>query len=369
VTPRTVVHIVEDLGIGGLERIALTLIRHLDPRGWRPHLVCAAGGGLLVPEAERGGIPVEVLDLHDYYPRSIARLARRLRALRPAVVHTHGHFAGVLGRAAAWWAGVPAIVHHLHTTDTTLRPRHERLERWLGTITARIVACSQSVADHASLIVGLDPAGVTVVANGIDPPPAVSRDEARAAIDNPDSPVIGCVGALAPHKGQTVLLQAVKRLLSSVPRGTVVLVGDGGERDRIETLAGSVPGWQVRCLGTRPDARRLLPAFDVAVVPSVDREGFGLAALESMDAGCPVVASRLGGLPEIIQDGRTGLLVPPGDPGGLADAIAAILDWPDRGRRLGMAARQTVEASYRATRMARRILTIYEEALDARLAA
>jgi len=366
---RVVVHVVEDLGIGGLERIAVSLVRHLDPPRWRPHLVCTSGGGALVADAERAGALVEILQQRDYYPRSIRRLARRFRALAPAVVHTHGHFAGVLGRAAAWWARVPAIVHHLHTTDTTLRPRHARLERWLERVTSRTVACSRVVADHATLALGLDREGIVVVANGIDPPPDVSREAAREAIGNPAAPVIGCVGALAPHKGQTVLVNAVARLSSSVPQGTVVLVGEGPDRDRINALAGGLNGWQVRCLGARADARRLYPAFDVAVVPSVDREGFGLAALEAMDAGCTVVASRTGGLPEIIQDGHTGLLVRPDDPGDLARTIGSVLSWPDRGRRLGVAARQSVESSFRATTMARRILSIYEEALDARCAA
>ncbi len=366
---RVVVHVVEDLGIGGLERITVSLLRHLDPRRWRPHLVCTTGGGALVAEAERAGANVEILQLGDYYPGSIRRLARRFRALAPAVVHTHGHFAGVLGRAAAWWARVPALVHHLHTTDTTLRPHHARLERWLGQITSRTVACSRVVADHATLALGLDSEGIVVVPNGIDPPPEVSREAARAEIGNPETPVIGCVAALAPHKGQTVLLNAVARLASFVPRGTVVLVGDGPDRDRIETLARGLNGWKVLCTGARVDARRLLPAFDVAAVPSVDREGFGLAALEAMDAGCTVVASRTGGLPELIQDGRTGLLVRPDDPVDLAEVIRSVLSWPDRGRRLGVAARQSVESSYRATTMARRILSIYEEALDARCAA
>jgi glycosyltransferase involved in cell wall biosynthesis len=366
---RTVVHVLEAFGIGGLERIALTLARHLDPRGWRPHILCLVAGGALASEAERSGIAVDVLGLRDYYPRSIARLARRLRALRPAVVHTHGHFAGVAGRAAAWWAGVPAIIHHLHTTDTSLRSRHHRLERWIGAITTRTLVCSRTVADHATLTVGLDPAGMTVVANGIDPPPAVTRAEALAAIAGAESPVIGCVGALAPHKGQARLLEAVARLSFRVRRGTVVLVGDGSERGRLESIAASIRGWRAILPGARIDARRILPAFDVAVVPSVEREGFGLAALEAMDTGCPVVASRLGGLAEILEDGRTGILVRPGDAAGLAEAIGGLLAWPERGRRIGIEARRTVETFYRASRMVRRVQTIYEEALDARIAA
>ena len=122
-------------------------------------------------------------------------------------------------------------------------------------------------------------------------------------------------------------------------------------------------------LGARPDVRRLLPAFDLVVVPSVEREGLGLAALEAMDAGRPVVATRVGGLPEAIEDGRTGLLVPPRDAAALGGAIRSVLARPDAGRSFGEAGRLRVAALFRAREMARRVESVYEEALGERRAA
>lgn len=364
-----VVHVVQELGLGGLERTVQALVRHADPRDPRPEVVCASGGGPLVAEIERGGIPVRVSGLRDYYPASIASLARSLRKVGAGVVHCHGFFAGVLGRAAAWWAGVPVLVHHLHTADPTLRGRHRRLERLLARVTTRVICCSRAVAEDAAERLGIPRPLLTVIPNGIDPPPETSRTEALGLLGNPAPPVLGCVGSLTRHKGQAVLLEAVRRLPGAFRAGTVVLIGDGPERGALERLAGQPGGgWIVRFAGARCDARRLLPALDVAVVPSL-REGLGLAALEAMDAGLPVIASRVDGLPEVVEEDRTGLLVRPGHAGDLAAAIVRVLSLQDRGRSLGLRGRQAVEARFRAATMARRVRSIYEEALDERRAA
>jgi glycosyltransferase involved in cell wall biosynthesis len=149
-----------------------------------------------------------------------------------------------------------------------------------------------------------------------------------------------------------------------------VLIGGGPERSALEALAAACGlSDRARFTGARADARALLPAFDVAVVPSTGREGMPLAALEAIDAGLPLVASRLGGLCEVVEHERTGLLVPPGDVGALAAALRAVLEHPGRGRGLGEAARRSVEANFRAGLVARRIEAIEEEALHVRFAA
>jgi glycosyltransferase involved in cell wall biosynthesis len=363
-----VAHVVEDLGLGGLERTVQTLVRHADRRVVRPEVVCASGGGPLVAEIERLGAPVHRLARRGYYPPAIAALARLFGRIRPDVVHTHGHGAGVVGRLAGWWSGARVLIHHLHTADPTLRARHRRLERILARLTARVVCCSAAVARDAAARLRIPEDLLAVVANGIDPPPEVGRDEALRRLGQPAPPVLGCVGALAPHKGQAVLLRALAHLPAATGPGTVVLVGEGPERAALERLAAAAAPWRVQFAGARPDARGLLPAFDLAVVPSL-REGFGLAAAEAMDAGLPVAASRVGGLPEVVDEGETGFLAAPGDPVDLARAIARVLDRPDRGRALGLRGRRKVETSFRAQAMARRVQALYEEALDERRAA
>jgi len=364
-----VVHLVEALGVGGLERVVQSLALHARRHGLMVEILCAVRGGPVAAEMEAAGHRVRVLGVTGYRPRDLLRAARALRDMKPDVVHSHGHFAGVLGRAASWWAGPPIAVHHLHTTDTTLCYRHRRLERFLARLTHRIICCSRAVADHARLDLGIAAALLAIVPNGIDPPPPLDRDDALERLGRPASPIIGCVGTLAPHKGQSVLLRALEGWPSGQVSPTVVFIGEGSERPALEVLAAQRRNARVLFMGERRDARSLLAAFDILVAPSVEREGFGLAALEAMDAGLPVVASRLGGLPEIVEDGRTGLLVPPDDPQALAAALASLLERPDLRRSLGAAGRRRVEERFRAARQAEQIEDLYEEAIRARRAA
>lgn len=368
-TSLRIAHVVESLEIGGIERIVSLLVRHM--RDTFPiEIICASRGGSIAEALEREGTPVRVLGLSSYYPSGIVEMARALREVRPDVVHSHGHFAGVLARGAALWAGIKTVVHHLHTIDTTLKRRHRELERLLATVTSRIVCCSGAVAEHARRDLHLPERMTTVVPNGIDPPPEVDATAQLKQLETPTPPLIGCLGGLAYHKGQEVLIRALDSIAQEVPVGTALFIGEGNSREALESRARSAPpGWSVRFLGRRADARSLLAATDIVAVPSIEREGFSLAALEAMDAARPVVASRVGGLPEIVEDGVTGRLVEPGDPVALADAITSIWSSPDRGLGMGAAGRRRVDSLYRGTMMARRISALYEEALHARRAA
>lgn len=368
--PLRVMHVVESLGLGGIERVVQGLARHADRRRFDLRVTCTSRGGPLARAIEEEGTPVRILGLRAYYPWDLAAAARWLAREAPDIVHSHGHFAGVVARCAAFCARVPVAVHHLHTIDTGLRGRHRRLERVLARVTHRILCCSHAVLSHATQTVGLPRALLLAIPNGIDPAPPGGRAEAIRLLGDVTGPLVGCLGQIATHKGQETLLRACALLALERTPPTVVLIGDGPDRARLERMAGEAGiASRVVFLGERLDARRLLPALDLVVVPSIAREGLGLATLEAMDAGRPVVASRVGGLVEVVEEGRTGLLVPPGDPIALASAIRSVLERPDRGRGLGEAGRLRVEAEFRAAVMARRVLAVYEEAFDERRAA
>lgn len=365
-----VLHVVEALGLGGLEQVVLSLARHASAE-FTAEVLALSGGGPIEAALQAAGVRVRRLALRDYYPGSVLRAARAVRAAGPDVIHTHGHFAGVAGRLAARLAGVRTLVHHLHTCDASLRPRHRRLERLLARATRRIVCCSEAVARHARADLGAPEEIAVVVRNGIDPAPAVSREEAlRLLPSGLPAPIVGCVGGLAPHKGQAVLLDAWAALPPSLRRGTLLFAGDGAERQALEAQAerlGLAPS--VRFLGLRADVRSFLPAIDLLVAPSIGREGLGVAVLEAMDAGRPVIASRTGGLPEAIEEGTTGLLVPERDPQALAAAMAVLLADETRRTTLGAAGRVRVEREFRAAPMTRRIEAVYAAALEEKRAA
>jgi glycosyltransferase involved in cell wall biosynthesis len=358
-----ILHLVEALGRGGLEQVVATLARRM-PERYQVGVVALAAAGPVYDDLQAAGAQVRCLAIRDYYPRSVIRVARTLVESRPDIVHTHGHFAGVAGRFAARLVGVKAVIHHLHTTDTTLRRRHRRLENLLAAVSRRVLCCSEAVARHARIDLGLPDSLVEVVRNGIDPAPAPDRAAARRALGDPAAPLVACVGALTPHKGQAVLLAAWAA--TAKIGGTLVLVGDGPDRPALEAMAARL-GIAARVLftGRRDDVRALMPAFDLLVVPSVGREGLSLAALEAMDAGLPVVASRIGGLSEVVDHERSGLLVPPGDAGALTAALETLLSSPARARAFGEEGRRRVEAGFRAADMVRRIASIYEVTLDA----
>jgi len=176
--------------------------------------------------------------------------------------------------------------------------------------------------------------------------------------------VIGSVGWLTPVKGHRVLLEAVALLRRTWPRLCVVIVGDGPLREELKRIA-SARGLAgaVRLLGTRADIPECLAGMDLYVQPSLN-EGMGRALVEAMAAGRPVVASRVGGIPSLIEHRRTGLLVPPGDPDALAEAIAELITHPELARALGHAARQRIDATFSVAAMVRAVEAVYDAALS-----
>ena len=354
----TVVMGVQSLGVGGLERVVLDLARGLRGPRRRVLVYSLSPHVPLAPAFAAVGVDVRVVPQHGLDATLTPRLARALRADGATLVHAHnfGRFF-YLGPAAAL-AGVPA----LYTEHSNTRREEHALwltQRPLSALAARIVAVSEDVRRGLVEDQGLRARRVRVVPNGIDAAPyaaaGAQRDAVRAALGLGGAFVVGSVARLVPVKDQACQLAALARC----PQATLVLVGDGPERAALEALAAQLGVTaRVRFLGTRHDVPNLLAAFDVFTLSSLS-EGLPVAVLEAMAAGLPVVATRVGGVPEAVRDGVTGLLTPPRDAAALGAAWRA-LESPQRRAALGAAGRAVVRSRFSLAAMVRAYEALYE---------
>ncbi len=360
--PLTILHVDPERALGGGERQVLGLLAHLRTAGHRQRLA-ADPRGRVTPLAADLGIPVVPLPIRNHADVVAAWRLRTLLAHEPAdVVHFHT-------------ARAHALAAFLGSTPHTARVVTRRMDYPLrgGWYTRRlynagvdaVIAISAGV--RAALIAsGVDPTHIHLVPSGVEAERfAVTpglRTTARARLALPDEAfVLAIVGALESRKGHAVLLDALAVLDARV---VVLCAGEGGEREALaaRTTALGLDG-AVRWLGRVDDVGSILAAADTFVMPS-RHEGLGVAALEAMAAGLPVIASRVGGLPEAVLDGETGLLVPPGDSEALAAAIRRLAVDRPYGRALGDAGAARVRARFGMAAMANATLAVYRRLVE-----
>lgn len=300
-------------------------------------------------------------------PAVVIALAKLMRSRGVDIVHCHRHKATVVGTLAAAFAGGPRVISHVHGLART-RSLQRRFTNWMvfkGV--RRIIAVSDTVKqDILGSNWGVDPSKVVTVRNGINlrhvDRRALSKGAARLRLGLTENDfVFGTVGRLATTKGQVYLLTAFSEIRERLRSARLVLIGDGPLRSSLERKAddlGISP--YVSFLGYRPDVLELLGGIDVFVLPSL-AEGLPLALLEAMGVRRPVIASRVGGIPEILGDSDYGILVAPRDPGQLSAAMSVLgLCDEERRRERGAAARKRVEDMFTVERMGNTVVSVYE---------
>ena len=310
--------------------------------------------------------------------RALFVLFRHIRKIQPHIVHTHTSKAGILGRLAAWMARVPIVIHtpHGHVFyghfGRSLSRIFLQMEKLLGRITHHQIALTpEECNDYLSLRVS-QPSNTSVVHSGVDVhrfiAGAKQRTEKRAELGiPPDSLIIGYVGWLIPIKGVTYLVSAMEKVLEKHPESMLVLVGKGDDmgdeevhlREQVKklNLADKVHFW-----GWRPDVDTIMSCFDIFVLPSLN-EGMGRVLVEAMSAGLPIVASRVGGIPDLVKDGENGLLVPPADASALEKAISDLLTDKEKRKRMGEAGKKMCRP-YSAEAMVEQIHDLYKDLLE-----
>ena len=307
---------------------ALPLLRQ---RGYDVHLVTTQPRGPLHEEVERLGFAASSLDAVQGgdYPKAAVRLRRLLRQQRPALVHAHEPISGAIAGAAAAGPQLPAVLYHRHHIGPN--PKLLWLSRF-ATLAARYVVCvSAATARAAESEDRTRRRKILVAHNGVSAPRRVLHDETLQLRHElgiaPGQSVVLVLSRLRPVKGIEVLLQALPNVLGGQePR--LVIAGSGPHEEALRTRVRELAlSERVSFVGHQEDIALWLSLADVVALPSYE-DPFPLAALEALASGRPLVASRVGGLPEMVEEGKSGLLVPPGDPEALAEALTAVLSDP-----------------------------------------
>jgi glycosyltransferase involved in cell wall biosynthesis len=356
-----VAHVVSSLSVGGMERFVLRLAAEQRAAGHRPTIFALRGGPLL-PEARAAGLDVVVGA--GGFARRVASMLAAMALARPQIIHAHNPTSLHYAVAAKLLTGARVLM-----TD---HAQGHGLPRMPTGIERRTVDAIVAVSRHtATLPIAPEFAERTVVIhNGVQVPEAPAgeiRERARAGLGVAHRFVGVMPASLKPIKGHRVLLQSVAALTRQGIPLTMLLAGEGPEQAELQQLARrlQLTDEDVRFLGFRADVAELLHAADFMVLPSLS-EGLPLSVLEAMIHGAPVVASRVGGIPEVVTDGVSGMLVPPGDDRALAAAIATLHASPELRHRLARAARRTAETDFSFDLMCRRYGALYARLLESR---
>jgi glycosyltransferase involved in cell wall biosynthesis len=360
--PLNVVHVVASLDVGGLERVVLDVVTHADRTRVAPRVICLDRLGAWASRLSDAGIPVECVPRADgWMPGRILRLARLLRASAADVVHTHNVKSHLHGALAARLGGGAVVVSTKHGRNFPTTVIGRVANRFACRSCSDLVGVSRDCAAIWHELESADADKVSVITNGIDVSafPYSSRPE-------PAPPRAVCVARLSAVKDPLTLLRATRRVVDIEPAFRLDLVGDGPLRSAVEAAIGELRlGDAVRVRGTMDDVRAALMEASFFVMASTS-EGVSMTLLEAMATGLPVVATRVGGNPEVVADGKTGLLVPPRAPEALANAMLWMLQHSAARQRMGRDARRRVEERFSLRQTVDAYEQLYRRAVEDR---
>lgn len=362
-------------GTGGAERLAIEIATRLDKSRFQSSLCASryASAGTPTP-SETAAVErlresgVQFLPLERSRRSQVAAwrpLASYLRREQVSVLHSHMFGSNLSGALLGRLTRVPVVIAHEHTWSFEGKPLRKLLDReviarWSSTV----IAVSQEDRRKMIDVERIPPEAIRFVPNGIDVnAPGVGRDLRSELGIAEHSPVLGSVGSLRAQKAYDVLIGAVASLRDEHPDLRLLIVGDGEERERLERLVRDFGVEEhVMLLGRRLDVPDVLAILDVAVSSS-DYEGSPLAVMEYMDAALPVVATAVGGVPDLVEHGVHGLLVPPRDPNALAAAVGELLRDRERARHMGERGQRRRRTEFDIASTVRNLEDLYEELL------
>jgi glycosyltransferase involved in cell wall biosynthesis len=371
VASRTVLVVTNTLR-GGTGAHLVRLLGRLADSRWSPVLLCQGGRDFDAPE----GVPL----IHDGRSRPLHRFPlaqwRQLRAVRrevrrhePALVHVFFFWPIIYGRMLKRLGIIRHLVENREDQGFIWSRSDYRLLRATATVPDRIICVSEAVRQVVLEREGVPADRTVVIRNGIalpgGAPPAEDLSAARSELGfGPHHRIVGMVANLEHAvKGARFFVEALPLIVGKVPEARFVVLGEGRERASLQARARELGvGDRVVFAGFRPDVRRFYPVFDVSVLTSLS-EGLSITILESMSFGVPVVATRVGGNPELVRHGESGFLVPPKDVEAFADAVVRVLEDPALARKLGARGREIVERDFTLEAVATRYAALYRDVL------
>ncbi|MBI3626864.1 glycosyltransferase [Candidatus Uhrbacteria bacterium] len=356
-----VVQIITALGVGGAERLLLDLAGNLDQAVFDVTVMTVVGGGALEDGLRLLDVPVLVNHKRGKLGLlTLWRIYRQIKKIQPDIVHTHLFGGDTWGRLAAHFAGVPIIISTAHNTDLDEGVIKKFLKKFLAGWTYKVVAVSEAVKKYSIEVEKIPSAKLDVIHNGVR---ILDFFQADPKILSGTTPTILVMARLAPQKGHAVLFKALTQMKNQNVK--VILAGDGPEKGNLQKLAASLGlASRVEFRGAKNDMTQLLPSCDIVALPSL-WEGLGIVLIEASLAGRAIVASSVGGVPEVVQAGQTGLLVPPGEVAPLAQALDWLTENPLEASKMGIRARDFA-LKFDIKEMAKAYGVLYFSSVDAK---
>lgn len=367
----------DSFDMGGTEFNAVRTAEEVDRSRYEISFIALSDRGPLAERVRAAGFPIHVFPLNGFFSvqmlRSARRLVRHLREARIDVVHAHDIYSNIFAVPCARLAGVPMVIASRRWWHAANRAVYLTLNRATYHLAHHVLANSEAVG---RLVVdeGMPQSRVTVVPNFVEefafaaPPDSVLAGWRAECGIAPDDEVVGIIANLHAIKDHGTLLRALSRVLAERPHVRLVIVGDGEDRPALEALARSLGVHpRVSFAGRRPQRPSMHWLFDVSVLAS-QGEGFPNSIVEAMAAGRPVVATAVGGVPDVVIDGATGALVPPASPERLADALLVMLRDPARRAAMGAAGAKRARSHFHASAVVQRLQSFYDDFLARRRA-
>lgn len=358
----SILEIIGDPSLAGAPRHLLSIVENLDTDKFTIHVICPPGPLAGEIRKLRRHIDLDLVSMDSRFDfSSLKEIRKSIKHIKPDLIHVHGTRAGSLGRIAAIGLNIPLIyTEHLWTQQFRLKSRvltfiHYAANWFLDMFTTLNIAVSQAVKDFMISSSISRPAKIKVIYNGIK----LSGLEAKAFQSEKEF-LIATVGTLNPQKGVQYLIKALPKIKNEFPGIRLEIIGDGPYKRNLVNLTKKLKMKDyVKFTGFVPNVEKYLTRFDLYVQPSLS-ESFGLAIVQAMGVGLPVVATNTGGIPEVITEGKSGFLVEAANPEALTEAILELLRNPKKAREMGKMAEKEAKLKFNLKDMIKQLENVYE---------